>query len=153
AGDTCMAYDPNRGSNGTIYLCVNPSRETGYQGFRLWTSTDKGASFTLLSTNIPGTVLGVDGPRIKLVSGGDLYASGSFVSTTRISGTIFIAHSTKGGTAWTNLHALETNYANGGAEVVQTTDGTIYAFWLQRGTNAAPPYTNVFSYAWLSGGT
>jgi hypothetical protein len=154
AGDTCMAYDPNRGSNGTVYLCVNPSRETGFQGFRLWTSTDKGSTFSLLRTNIPGTVYGVDGPRIKLLSGGDLYLSGGFEEGGGITGSVYIAHSTDGGSNWTGLHALETtNKANGGAQVLQTPDGTVYAFWLQRGTASSPPYTNAFSYAWLSGGS
>src|SRR5262249_34996337 len=36
AGDPVMTYDSQ---SNVVYLLTNPSRETGYQGFRLWTST------------------------------------------------------------------------------------------------------------------
>src|SRR5436190_2644839 len=151
AGDTCMAYDPNHGANGVVYLLLNQSRESGYSGFRLWASTNKGTSFILINTNVPGNVQGVDGPRLKLV-GSDLYASGGFEAGGSITCRVWVAHSANGGASWNSFHTLETNFSNGGAEVLQA-PGTIYAFWLQRGTTSAAPYTKVFSYAWLSGGS
>jgi hypothetical protein len=55
-GDPVMAYDPGYGgASGTIYLLANPSREgTTWLGFRLWTSTNKGATFSLVNQNVPG---------------------------------------------------------------------------------------------------
>lgn len=46
AGDTVMARDTSQGS---IYLVTNPSRETGWPGFKLWKSTDNGDTFTLIN--------------------------------------------------------------------------------------------------------
>jgi hypothetical protein len=144
-----MAYDSQ---SNVVYLLVNPSREPGFQGARLWTSHDKGTNFTLMSTNVPNStnIVGVDGPRVTLVGGGNLYVTGHPGGSTNSFSpyTSWIARSTNGGKDWDPPHGLETNSA-GGARVLQLPDanGTVYAFWLYAAT------TNGFGYAWLSGGT
>jgi hypothetical protein len=149
-GDPVTAYAPGVGGpNGTIYVLVNPSREPGnLNGFRLWTSTDKGSTFSLLNNNVPNSasVLTADKPMIK-VNGADLYVSGKSSGTT----TIWAAHSSNGGSTWDSFRTLETAYPSNGSDIAIAVDGTVYVLWLQ-GTGGGP-YVNKLRYAWLSGGS
>jgi hypothetical protein len=135
------------GANGTIYLLVNPSRESGnLNGFRLWTSTDKGATFTLVNNNVPNNpnVLTADKPMIK-ANGTDLYVSGkSFGSTT-----IWADHSGNGGNTWDSFQTLDTAFPSNGSDIAISA-GTVYVFWLQG--SGSGPYVNKLRYAWLPSG-
>jgi hypothetical protein len=144
-GDPVMAYSPG-GPNGTIYLLTNPARVPGTStGFRLWTSTDKGANFALLNTNVTGDLANfTDKPMIK-VNGSDLYASGAMALTT-----IWAAHSGNGGSSWDAHRTLDTSYPSTGTDIVIAPDGTAYVFWMQgSGTGT---YSYKLRYAWYSPG-
>jgi hypothetical protein len=141
AGDPMIAYDP--GTN-RVYLLANPSREAGYLGFRLWTSNDKGQTFTLINTDVPGQgrVTGADGPGIAVWSG-DVYVTGGGPGA-------WAAHSADYGTNWDAYKLLDSN----GHLVTSTiaSDGTIYVFWVnEQGTE--PNARNVHYYSWLAHGT
>ena len=144
AGDPVMAYDPSQGTYGTLYLLTNPSREDGYLGFRLWTSTDKGTNFTLLNTNVPGNgwVGSTDKPMLRVnPTTHALYVAGSTSGNNT-----WAARSTNSGSSWSLYRSLDSlGDASRGADIVVVPDGTVYVFWLQRTAT-----TNVLRYASLS---
>src|SRR5579883_124407 len=145
AGDPVMCYDPGTGGpNGTIYLLANPSREQSYwNGFRLWKSTDKGATFTFVNGNVPGAVVAADKPMIKVSSTThDIYAAGA-----QAGNTVWAAHSGNGGLSWDNYKTIETSSPSSGTDIAIDASGTVYFFWLQgAGTG---PTVNKLRYAWL----
>jgi len=155
APNPAMTYDPNYPSNssGTVYLLGNSSREPGNTGFRLWTSTNTGQSFTLINTNLPGgpsppTIC--DRPMLKVdPSTHYLYAAGSSTPTNG-GKVLFTARSTNYGINWDLYHPFgETGQF---AEIVVKPNGPVYVFWITSMTNGTP-YTNRLRYAWLMPGS
>lgn len=147
AGDTVMARDT---VNGTIYLLTNPSREPGYQGFKLWKSTDSGQTFSLINTNVPGGMASADKPMIAvnnftgLNTSTNVYAAGT--ATSGANRGVFVSRSSNGGTTWTGT----TNFATGhGADIAIRPDGTVYAFYLVSRDHGGGVFTNWLQYHWL----
>ena len=153
APNPVMAYDPGypANSSGTVYLLCNCSREsTNWLGFRLWASTNKGANFTLINTNVPGGnwgISGVDRPMIKVnLSTHDLFVAGG-IAVGNVG--VFAAHSSNGGTNWDVCNLLDGDGQT--ANVVVKPNGPVYVFWITY-TNGTY-YTNRLRYAWLMPGS
>ena len=95
-------------------ICWRTARatQTGWASV-LWTSTNKGANFSLLNTNVPGGTCGisnVDRPMIKVnTSTHDLYVAGRIATGVGL----FAAHSGNGGTSWDMCQVLDTNGQSG----------------------------------------
>ncbi len=152
AGDPVMARDT---ANGTIYSLGNPSRESAaWGGFRLWKSTDNGASFSLINTSVPSVISGADKPMIAannfagLGTSGYLYAAG----TGRLSGGptgVFVTHSSDGGANWDGVTSFEGD--THGADIAIRPDGTAYVVYLGW-TNANGILTTSLKYNWLPPG-
>ena len=66
AGDPVMARDTVNSPNFPTYLLGNPSRETGYQGFRLWKKNNNDQDFSLVNTDVPGGLSKCDKPMITV---------------------------------------------------------------------------------------
>ena len=150
-----MTYDPNYPSNssGTVYLVANPSREpVSWYGFRLWTSTDAGQSFTLINTNLPGGSSGAvkcDRPMVKVDPATHyLYAAGTSSGADGIG--MFAARSTNHGVNWDLCKTLDK--PGGQTDIAIKANGPVYVFWLT-GTGSGPIYTNRLRYAWLMPGS
>jgi hypothetical protein len=135
------------GPNGTIYLLVNPSRESGTaMGFRLWSSIDKGQTFTLVNSDVPNQNSGIKSDKPMIVAAGsDLYAAGTFGDST-----LWASHSADGGGHW-DYTSLDVSYPSNGADITLL-NGTVYVFWLQGSGSGPSSYNNKIRYAWLSGG-
>ena len=155
APNPVIAYDPGYPTNsgGTVYLLCNCSREsTNWLGFRLWASTNKGASFALINANVPGGNWGVsraDRPMIKAnLSTHDLYVAGASLIPTFLG--VFAAHSSNGGTNWDACSFFDAD-ANM-ADIAVTPAGVAYVTWIAF-TNSGSFYTNRIRYAWLAPGS
>ncbi len=145
-GDPVMVRDAinGNGTNGPLFLLTNPARVGTYQGFRLWKSSDNGQNFSLVNTNVPGGVSGVDKPMLAinnfagLSNSTNLYAAGT-------AGGVFIARSANAGATWTGV----TNFGIGhGADIAIHTNGTVYVFYLASRFSGGV-YTNWLQYHWL----
>ena len=152
APNPVICYDPGAGASGTIYLLCNCSREpANWYGFRLWTSTNLGANFTLVNTNIPGDSWGisnVDRPMINVnLTNHDLYVAGVATFT---NGGLFAASSANGGTSWTNCKLFDPNGHM--PDIAVTPAGAVYVTWVTS-TNTNGGYSNSVSYAWLPAGS
>jgi hypothetical protein len=155
APNPVMAYDPGYPANsgGTVYLLGNCSREpTNWFGFRLWTSTNKGANFTLINTNIPGGNWGisnVDRPMIKAnLSTHDVYIAGHAGGSANYG--LFAAHSSNGGTNWDVCRLVDTNAQM--ADIAVTPAGVAYVTWVAYASSGSA-YTNWIRYTWLAPGS
>jgi hypothetical protein len=146
SGDPVMDYAPGiGGANGTIYLLVNPSRNPGtWNGFRLWSSTDKGTNFNPVNMDVPGGVTSCDKPMIK-VSGTNIYVAGTYGGGAGI----WAAHSGNGGNNWDTYGVLDTSSPSSGADIAIATDGTVYVVWLEGSGPSGGPYVNKLRYTWL----
>lgn len=148
AGDPVMARDT---LNNVIYLLGNPSRESGYQGFRLWKSTDSGQTFgtSIFNTNVPGNFSYADRPMIAVNNFPNLPTSTNiYVAGQRIGGTtgVFAARSSDGGVTWTDSTTFGANTQI--ADIAIRTDGTVYVFCMNYTYNN-PDYVNWIEYKWL----
>ena len=143
AGDTVMARDS---VNGTIYLLTNPSRETGWPGFKLWRSTDSGQGFTLVNTNVPGGQTSADKPMIAVNNYTNLTtATNVYVSGTKNGVGVFAGRSANGGGTWTSV----TNFGMGhGSDIAIHTNGNVYVFYLVTSSTGGV-LTNWLQYHWL----
>jgi hypothetical protein len=157
APNPAMTYDPNYPSNssGTVYLLGNSSREPGNNGFRLWTSTNTGQSFTLITTNLPGGPSpppGCDRPMVKVdPSTHYLYVAGTSNPNGVTNGVgLFVARSTTHGTNWDLYKPFE---GGGQTDIAIKPNGPVYVFWLTGTGNYPGPYTNRLRYAWLMPGS
>ena len=146
AGDTVMARDT---VNRTVYILTNPSRQTGWPGFKLWKSTDSGQSFTLVNTNVPGGQTSADKPMLAVNNFPGLGNSTNlFVAGAKNGVGIFAGRSSNAGAAWTAL----TNFGIGqGGDIAIHTNGSAYVFYLAS-LFANGVYTNWLQYHWLSVG-
>jgi hypothetical protein len=158
APNPAMTYDPSYPSNssGTVYLLGNSSREPGSTGLRLWTSTNTGQSFTLISTNLPGGSSpppGCDRPMIKVdPSTHYLYVAATSNANGVTNGVgLFVARSTNYGVNWDLYKPLDP--LAGMTDIAIKPNGPVYVFWVSYPGNG-PIYTNRLRYAWLMpGGT
>ena len=155
APNPVMAYDPGypANSSGTVYLLCNCSREpTNWFGFRLWASTNKGANFTLINNNVPGSNWGIsnaDRPMIKAnLSTHDVYVAG--LAAAPINRGIFAAHSSNGGTNWDVCTLLDFNGQF--ADIAVTPAGVAYVTWVVYAYSGSG-WTNWIRYAWLAPGS
>lgn len=143
AGDPIMVRDTN---HGTIYLLTNPSRGSPWLGFKIWKSTDSGQSFTLVNTNVPGSVTQADKPMLAVNNFAGLSNSTNlYVAGTSLGVGVFAARSSNAGASWTGL----TNFGKGhGADIAIHPNGTVYVFYLvSELTNGVT--TNLLQYHWF----
>ncbi|MCP5521616.1 MAG: exo-alpha-sialidase [Verrucomicrobiales bacterium] len=134
AGDPVMARDT---SNGYVYLLLNPSREAvSWKGFRLWRSTDNGATFTTICDDLfSGTdYIKGDKPIIAVNNFLNLSNSQYIYVAGRTEESVLVTYSSDYGASWEGHTLLfeNTNAINSaqGADIAITDDGTVYVFYL-----------------------